>query len=599
MAMASDVIDAPPTTPRRSASRDWLRALEMAARIDADPTRILSIVITDLAQRRGEAPALVSGRECYSFAVLADRIRRYGRWAQVQGLAKGDVVALMMPNRPEYLAIWLGITSIGAVVALISPSLRGASLAHALEVAQPSRIIVDAACEADLAAVHDLAADVWVHGDSRGGAERIDLALADEAADPAPTEAPAVTIDDRALLIYTSGTTGLPKAAYVSHRRIMTWSGWFAGLMDVRPGDRLYNCLPLHHSVGGVAASGAALVAGASVAIAERFSASRFWDDVVRWDCTIFQYIGELCRYLAAAPPHPGERRHRLRLACGNGLAADVWAPFQERFAIPRILEFYAATEGAFSLFNVEGKPGAIGRIPPFLAHRFPVAIVRYDADVGAPARGPDGFCIRCERGEAGEAIGRISGGSGAGRFEGYTDAAESEKKLLRDVFAPGDAWMRTGDLMRQDGEGFFHFVDRIGDTFRWKGENVATTEVAQALGALAGVSAASVYGVTVPGALGRAGMAALVTTDAFDLAGLPAHLAARLPDYARPVFLRLTPALEATETFKTRKQALAEEGFDPNRLVDPLFVFDRSAGAYAPLDAARFARIAAGDERL
>jgi len=597
--MTSGVIEAS-APPKGSASKDWLRALELTARIEAAPSRILPTVIAELAQRQGAAPALVSDRESFSYAELADRIGRYRRWARVQGLAKGDVVALMMPNRPEYLAIWLGITSVGVVVALISPSLRGASLTHALKVAAPSQIIVDAACEAELMAAAPLfAAEVWVHGQSRSGARRIDLVLDDGAADGSPAGTPTVTLDDRALLIFTSGTTGLPKAANVSHRRIMTWSGWFAGLMDTQAGDRLYNCLPLCHSVGGVAATGAALVAGASVAIAEKFSASRFWGDVRRWDCTIFQYIGELCRYLLAAPAHPEERQHRLRIACGNGLTADAWTPFQERFAIPRILEFYAATEGAFSLFNVEGRPGAIGRIPPFLAHRFPAAIVRYDAESGAPTRGPDGFCVRCARGEAGEAIGRVSGGAGAGRFEGYTDDGESEKKLLRDVFAPGDAWMRTGDLMRQDGEGFFHFVDRIGDTFRWKGENVATTEVGEALCAVAGVSAACVYGVTVPGASGRAGMAALVTTGAFDLAGLPAHLAARLPDYARPLFLRLVPALEATDTFKPRRQALAGDGFDPGRIADPLYVYDRSTGAYAPLDAARFARIAAGAERL
>src|SRR5579872_7235370 len=314
MTMTSGVIEAS-APPKGSASKDWLRALELTARIEAAPSRILPTVIAELAQRQGAAPALVSDRESFSYAELADRIGRYRRWARVQGLAKGDVVALMMPNRPEYLAIWLGITSVGVVVALISPSLRGASLTHALKVAAPSQIIVDAACEAELMAAAPLfAAEVWVHGQSRSGARRIDLVLDDGAADGSPAGTPTVTLDDRALLIFTSGTTGLPKAANVSHRRIMTWSGWFAGLMDTQAGDRLYNCLPLCHSVGGVAATGAALVAGASVAIAEKFSASRFWGDVRRWDCTIFQYIGELCRYLLAAPAHPEERQHRLRI---------------------------------------------------------------------------------------------------------------------------------------------------------------------------------------------------------------------------------------------------------------------------------------------
>ena len=248
------------------------------------------------------------------------------------------------------------------------------------------------------------------------------------------------------------------------------------------PSDRMYCCLPMYHSIGGVVAIGAALVAGASVFIRERFSASRFWDDVADRDCTLFQYIGELCRYLVAAPPHPREQAHRLRLACGNGLRRDVWEAFQSRFGIPQILEFYAATEGSFSLYNAEGKPGAIGRIPSYLAHRFPVALVKFDVDTGAPARGPDGFCVRCAPDEPGEAIGKIA--AGVGRFEGYTDAEASAKKVLRNVFAEGDAWYRTGDLMRRDRAGFFYFVDRVGDTFRWKGENVSTGEVEEVIAA-------------------------------------------------------------------------------------------------------------------
>jgi fatty-acyl-CoA synthase len=378
----------------------------------------------------------------------------------------------------------------------------------------------------------------------------------------------------------------------------MSWASWFAGLIDIRPADRLYDCLPLCHSAGGVAAIGAGLSAGASVVVAEKFSARGFWDDIARWDCTLVQYIGELCRYLVAAPPHAKERAHALRLACGNGLSADVLEAFQARFGIPRILEFYAATEGAFSLYNVEGKPGAIGRLPPFLAHRFGAAIVRFDPATGAPARGADGRCVRAERGEVGEAIGRVAL-SGAGRFEGYTDAAATEAKLLRDVFEPGDAWVRTGDLMVTDAQGFWWFADRIGDTFRWKGENVAAAEVAAAIRSCAGVADAAVYGVEVPGASGKAGMAAIVPTAGFDPAALRAHLAARLPDYARPVFLRLVKDLEITETFKQKKQSLAADGWDPARVSDPLYVDDRAAGAYAPLDAAAATRIRAGELRL
>ena len=350
----------------------------------------------------------------------------------------------------------------------------------------------------------------------------------------------ATTLADRALLIFTSGTTGLPKAAAVSHHRVVAWSHWFAGLADMRADDRMYDCLPLCHSVGGVAALAAALVNGGSVVIAEKFSASRFWGEVARWDCTIFQYIGELCRYLVAAPTSAAEKAHRLRLACGNGLSADVWRAFAERFGVPQILEFYASTEGNLTLYNVEGKVGAIGRQPPFLAARDAIALARFDSDKEAPWRGPDGFCARCGVDEVGEALGRIGREAGQ-RFEGYTEPAETEKKILRDVFAPGDAWMRTGDLMRRDREGFYYFVDRVGDTFRWKGENVATSEVAAALGRAPGVREAVVYGVAVPNADGKAGMAALTIDGEPDLEAI-----ARAAQRPAPLRAAAVPAAHA-----------------------------------------------------
>jgi len=578
----------------RPASKDWLRALEVTARLDREPERTFPLVIDELAERFDEKPALISERETLSFAALAERARRYACWAAAEGLGKRDVVALLMPNRPEYMAVWLGLTRLGVVVALVNTSLRGASLAHCLRVAAPSRIIVDATLEDALVDCGFAAGAYWTHG---GRVRRIEEAVEHFHPSVVALAGAPVALDDRALLIYTSGTTGMPKAANVSHRRVLMWSLWFAGLTGASPEDRLYNCLPMHHSVGGVVATGSALVAGGSAVIAERFSATGFWSDISRFDCTMFQYIGELCRYLLAAPPHADERKHRLRIAVGNGLSGDVWTAFQARFGLPRILEFYGATEGAFSLFNVEGRPGAIGRIPAFLTHRFPVALVCHDPEAAAPARGADGFCIACERGEVGEAIGRLTG-AGQGSFEGYTDAVESEKKILRDVFAPGDAWMRTGDLMRQDAQGFFHFVDRIGDTFRWKGENVATTEVTEAVASAPGVRAASVYGVTVPNTAGRAGMAALVVDDRFELGALKAHLEGRLPSYARPLFLRIAQELEATQTFKARKQRLIEEGFDPALVEDPLYVESRRGG-YERLDAAAFAAIEAGDIRF
>jgi fatty-acyl-CoA synthase len=585
-------------------ARDWMRALEATARATGDPLRTLPIVIGELGLKFGAKPALLSDRETISFAALSQRMNRYSRWAIGEGIGPGATVCLLMPNRPEYLAIWLGITQVGGIVALLNTNLTDDSLAHCIDVAAPSQIIVAAELAPSLNAIAPrlrAAPKIWLHGEAPLAARRIDIAVEElSGAALAPEQRTVVRQADRALLIYTSGTTGLPKAAHVSHHRIMMWSYWFAGLADIQPDDRMYDCLPLYHSVGGVVAIGAALVSGASVVVQERFSARQFWDDVVRWDCTLFQYIGELCRYLTAAPTHRGERAHRLRLACGNGMGADVWRAFEQRFAIPRVLEFYASTEGNFSLYNVEGKVGAIGKVPGFLLARNPIALVRFDVDNDRPLRGADGFCIRCERHEPGEAIARIATDESelSGRFEGYTNSADTEKKILRDVFAPGDAYMRSGDLMRIDEQGFYYFVDRIGDTFRWKGENVATLEVAAALCACPGVVEAAVYGVEVPGADGRAGMAMIATKAGIDLAEVARHMRV-LPDYARPVFLRVKSQLDVTQTFKHKKHDLAKEGFDPAGIGDPLYVFDRAQGAYVLLDGDHFAKIESGATRL
>jgi fatty-acyl-CoA synthase len=577
----------------------------MTAPIARNPAVTLSALIDTLADRFGDAPALISEHQSLTFRGLAERASQYARWALRQGLSLGDVVCLLMPNCPEYMAIWLGITHVGGIVSLLNTNLVGDTLLHAINIVGPRHVIVDVAlAEAFVGIEAGLLAEIqiWTQGGSYRGLSWID----DEIAHSTKTDAPiseyrAPTIFDRALYIYTSGTTGLPKAANVSHFRLMQWSHWFAGMLDTHTDDRMYNCLPMYHSIGGVAAIGSMLVNGGSVVLRERFSASRFWDDVVESKCTMFQYIGELCRYLVNAPENPRQRAHRLRLCCGNGLRADVWEKFQNKFAIPRILEFYAATEGNFSLYNVEGKVGAIGRVPSYLSHRFPLALVKYDAESGEAVRDKNGFCVRCAKNESGEAIGLISNGpaDAGGEFEGYTDATASDQKILRGVFAPGDAWYRTGDLMRMDDSGFYYFVDRIGDTFRWKGENVSTSEVAAAIAAFPGVKEVNVYAVRVPRTEGAAGMAALVVEDQLDLHAFRRHVIKALPPYARPPFLRLTERLAATSTFKQTKADLQRQGFDPAMTGDPLYFNDPAKGKFVTLDLALHAYIAAGKVRL
>jgi fatty-acyl-CoA synthase len=597
------------TTPCDDSSNSplkaWVRALEMTAPIALNPAVTFPTRVDELAEKFGTALALIGDTESLTYNELAARSNRYARWALEHGIAAGDVVCLMMANCPDYMAIWLGITRTGGIVSLINTNLVGDSLAHAIGVVAPKHAIIGAEFAAAFAAVRPRITrtiQCWGHGVGPHGLPRIDIAIhGASGARIASGECPRPSLTDHALYIYTSGTTGLPKAANVSHYRVMQWSHWFAGLLDTRSTDRMYNCLPMYHSIGGVVAVGAPLVNGGSVVLRQGFSARRFWDDIVAAECTLFQYIGELCRFLMQSPADPRQAQHRIRLCCGNGLRGDVWEPFKKRFHIPQILEFYAATEANFSLYNCEGKPGAIGRIPSFLAHRFPVALVRFDVVAGAHVRNDAGFCERCSTNEVGEAISKISDKrmDAGGRFEGYTDKAASDLKILRNVFVEGDAWFRSGDLMRKDGAGFFYFVDRVGDTFRWKGENVSTTEVAEVVASCPGVVESIVYGVAVPGTEGRAGMAAIVCNERFEMGEFERHVTQSLPEYARPVFVRILGAIEMTATFKPKKQDLVHAAYDPAATVDSIYVKDRDGKGYIQLDAAIFARVQSGGIRL
>jgi fatty-acyl-CoA synthase len=594
--------------------REWaflkgvLRALRATTHIGRNRKRVFPHVIAELAVKHGDRVALISEIETFSFRQLDARANAYARWALANGVRKGDVVALMMSNRPDYLAFWVGVSRVGGVVALLNTNLMGAPLAHCVSIVRPKHVVVEARYAGVFAAAEPLIAlsspaEIWLHGNAGRDWRRIDEGVAGLPGEPLPaSDLPELTIEDRALFIYTSGTTGMPKAANINHYRLMAISHGFCGAMGIRPDDRMYDCLPMYHTVGGVIAAGSPLIVGASVVIREKFQASRFWDDVVASECTLAQYIGELCRYLIHTPETPAEKRHKLRLVCGNGLRPDVWPAFAERFKIPTILEWYAATEGNVALFNFDGTPGSVGRIPWYMKHKFPVKVLRFDVEAGEPVRGPDGFCIECEPGEIGEAVGQIltDPSKPSARFEGYADPEATRRKILEDAFEKGDRWFRTGDLMKQDKDGYFFFIDRIGDTYRWRGENVATSEVSETISVFPGVRDVTVYGVAAPGYEGRAGMAVVVPEEeGLDLEGLHAHLERNLPPYARPVFLRIGYQLEVTGTFKQRKVELVKEGCDPTVILDQLYLNHPAEGRFVPLDPALYGDVAAQRLRL
>ncbi|MCF6276162.1 MAG: AMP-binding protein, partial [Robiginitomaculum sp.] len=363
--------------------------------------------------------------------------------------------------------------------------------------------------------------------------------------------------------------------------------------------DRVMMVLPMYHGTGGLCGVGLALTTGGAVIVRPKFSASTFWDDAVRYKATMFMYVGELCRFLLNAEKHPLERAHNMRCIVGNGLRPEVWSKFVERFNIPNVVEFYGATEGNISLINFTGKVGAVGRIPEYMRDKSNGDLIKFDVETNTYPRDADGFCQRTDIGEIGELIGEIREGETRFKYEGYEDKKASAKKILTDVYKKGDRWFHTGDLLWRDKEGYYYFADRIGDTFRWKAENVATNEVAAALTAFEGVSQANVYGIPIPGYDGKAGMASMVADAGVDLDALYKHVENTLPPYGRPVFLRITSESETTGTFKYKKTDLVKDGFDPGKIKDDLYMAHPDEKKYVRLDADIFKQIGAGKFRF
>jgi fatty-acyl-CoA synthase len=578
------------------------RTLKRVASISADNANLSCDDMEAAVDRYRDRRALTFEGRTVTFAEMDALANRYAHWAKSQGLTRGQTVALFMPNRLEYLPIWYGLSKVGVICALINNQLTGAGLAHCLNISNALHVLVDVDTSAALMAARDQLTrhvHIWNHSAPVQGQRDLANALKScSSLRPDRLDSRgALRASDIALLIYTSGTTGLPKAAKITHMRVQLYMRGFAGATDARSSDRIYNVLPLYHATGGLCAMGAALLNGGSVVLKRKFSATSFWNDVIAEGCTMFVYIGELGRYLVNHPPQDNERGHKLRLVFGNGLAADVWRQFLDRFAIPEVLEFYGATEGNVSMFNFGGPVGACGRLPKYLRKRFNYRLALFDEETQAPLRTSTGRCLEAGTGQIAECIGRI-GTDVRSSYSGYADKAASERKVLRDVFEPGDSWFCTGDLMRQDNEGYYYFVDRVGDTFRWKGENVSTSEVVASIVHVPGVQEVTVYGVRAGQEEGRAGMAALVVDNTFDMERLAATVEADLPAYAQPIFIRVMNSLATTGTFKVRKQDLVNEGFEPVRGRGAIY-YKSPAKGYVKLSKATYDKIVAGEMRF
>jgi fatty-acyl-CoA synthase len=577
------------------------RTLKRVKSIAPDSPNLICDDIQAAVDEWRDSQAMTFEGRTVTYGELDAMANRIAHWGKGQNLRRGQTVALFMPNRLEYFAVWYGLSKIGVVTALINNQLSGLALAHCLNIAQAACVVVDAETSPTFEAARPLLERPlmqWILGPAHG--DQRDLVQALKSCSQLPPDKAVredVRARDTALLIFTSGTTGLPKAARITHVRAQLYMRGFAGSTSARASDRIYVALPLYHATGGLCALGAALLNGGSVFLRRKFSASHFWREAVEEGCTMFVYIGELCRYLVNQPPVEDETRHKIRMAFGNGLRPDIWPVMKERFHIPEILEFYGSTEGNVSMFNFDGREGAIGRAPKWLRNRFNVRLVQFDVETEQAIRGTNGLCIEAGPGQVGECIGQI-GGDARSEYTGYVDKAASETKILHDVFEKGDRWFATGDLMKTDADGYFYFVDRIGDTYRWKGENVSTNEVAERLLGCPGVREANVYGVEVAGAEGRAGMAGLVVGPEFDIKVFGDGVAHELPPYAQPLFVRILPSLDITGTFKTRKMDLIADGYDPGKIKTPIYFHDPKKG-YVKVTKGVFDKIAAGSVKL
>ena len=557
----------------------------------ASPTSRTSIgkVFQDRAARHGDRVFLRFGDQTITYRQANETANRYAAVLADHGVRRGRVVGIMLRNSPDAVLTMLAAVKCGAVAGMLNYHQRDEVLAHSIGLLDAAVVVT----ESDLLApIVDCGAEVPGAGSAASGEGLLTIEnlarLAEGKPAGNPPAAAQVQARDPAYYIFTSGTTGHPKASVMTHQRWLRALAGFGGLgLRLRGNDTLYCALPLYHNNALTVALSSVIDAGATLALGKSFSVSRFWDEVIATGATSFIYIGEVCRYLLNQPPKPTDRAHRVRVIVGNGLRPDIWEEFTERFGIKRVVEFYAASEGNTAFINIFNIPKSTGVNP------MPLAYVEYDPETGDPVRDDAGRVRRVPPGQPGLLISPVTR---LAPFDGYTDRAASEKKLVRNAFKDGDVWFNTGDLMSPQGMGHAAFADRLGDTFRWKGENVATTEVEAALAADRSIEECAVFGVEVPDTGGRAGMAAVKLREGaqFDGKALAETLYRKLPSYAIPLFVRIVESLETTTTFKSRKVDLRNQAYGAD-VGDPLYVLAGRQQGYVPFYPDYPAEVAAG----
>lgn len=569
----------------------------------------VSALFQDVARQNSNKTAFLEDGRHWSFHQVEELSNQIGHCFSADGFRPGNVICVFMGNSVEYVCSWLGLSKIGVIPALVNSQVRDLSLLHCIRVASCKAILCGPDQHKVLNSLTErtfiahLPVYVWDthrrHMEVKGA---IDLQKRLTAAPShAPPKPDNVGYRSDLLYIYTSGTTGMPKAAPVTNSRaifMITGTHYMTGMSKK---DVLYIPLPLSHTTGGLLGVGQTLLFGCTSVIRNKFSAQNYWSDVCQYNATVGMYIGELCSYLLAAKERPEERKHKIHMMTGNGMRQDIWREFEKRFRVGAIREFYGSTEGNASLVNTTGKRGSLGFVSLILPNFYSVALLSCDLTTGKLTRSENGLCIQCKPGETGQLVGLIAKDDPAREFRGYVSQGATRETLVRDVLRKGDSAFLTGDLLMMDRQGYLYFRDRLGDTFRWKGENVSTMEVEAAIKmALGNTVDVVVYGVEVKGHDGKAGMATLLAqNNTLDLDALTQHLVAALPPYAVPRFIRITTELELTDTLKLKKYQLQQEGFNPKSIDDDMYFLNQADGQYVPLTKFLYQRILAGEEKL
>ncbi|XP_070539234.1 long-chain fatty acid transport protein 6-like [Ptychodera flava] len=575
-------------------------------RKNVEQKRFVVDIFMDKVARHPYKAFIIYENTIYTYGDIDRMSNRFANFVRQQGLNSGDSIAMLMHNEPAFMWMYFGFAKLGISCAFINYNLRGESITHCLDVCGAKLMVVGQGSELQQAAqdvstqIRERNVDIWsFHGDSQGFFRDVRDEIMQSPDDPIPKEARGVHDENSiSTFIFTSGTTGHPKASKISHFRHMM-SCYILTHQGVTPEDRMYISLPLFHSSGFVIGMCLAIEVGMTVILAKKFSVHNYWDDCKRHNATIMLYIGEVCRYLLTLPESPEDKSHSVRIAIGNGLRPDIWSKFKNRYGIAQITEFYGATEGPFIAINNDNTVGAVGKYSPFLKRVFGFELIKYDFETAEPIRNKSGRCIPVKRGEIGLLIVPINERA---HFDGYSGNKKlTEKKIVRNAFKDGDQFVNMGDLMVLDKNYYMYFVDRIGDTFRWKGENVATTEVSEIISTHSAIKEANVYGVNIPGQDGRAGMAAMVLADGenFDPKSFYDHVTSSLPTYACPRFLRMMKTLETTGTYKYKKADLVKQGFNPNEVPETLYYMDMASSTYKPLDNSSYLHIVAGKAKL